>query len=107
MMAKSEATDLPACTACGRCCAGWVIDAPDVDASDLTDPLIITADGDGFRWAMVMISEPGDPPGIKRCVALDGPMDRACSCVIYEERPEVCREFGRGSERCEQARARW
>lgn len=107
MTAKSEADDLPACTACGRCCAGWAIDAPDIGVSDLTEPLIITADGDALGWVMAMISEPGDPPGIKRCVALDGPMDGACSCVIYEERPEVCREFERGSERCGQARARW
>lgn len=107
MTVKFEDADLPACTACGRCCAGWAIDAPDIGASDLTDLLIVTADGNALGWVMAMISEPGDPPGVERCVALDGPLDGPCSCRIYEERPVVCREFERDSASCERAGARW
>jgi Fe-S-cluster containining protein len=107
MTAKGDPDYLPACTACGRCCAGWAIDAPDIGLSDLTEPLVITADGDEFGWVMAMVSEPGDPLGVERCAALTGTLDGACSCVIYEERPAVCREFERDGASCDRARARW
>ena len=34
------------------------------------------------------------------CAALRGSLFRQVECAIYEERPDVCREFVPGSKRC-------
>lgn len=44
--------------------------------------------------------------GAGRCGALQGELRRNCSCAIYGQRPEVCREFEAGSEECLEARER-
>jgi Fe-S-cluster containining protein len=43
------------------------------------------------------------PDGFK-CSALKGTVGSDVSCVIYDNRPPVCRNFTAGSERCLEAR---
>jgi len=40
----------------------------------------------------------------KRCAALDGEIGSCVSCRIYDNRPEVCRNFERGDDSCRFAR---
>jgi Fe-S-cluster containining protein len=48
-----------------------------------------------------------------RCVALEGAVGGYARCIIYENRPSVCREFaisgqdGQPNEMCDQARKGW
>ena len=39
-----------------------------------------------------------------RCSALSGEVGSSVSCLIYENRPPVCRKFEAGSDRCKIAR---
>lgn len=41
-----------------------------------------------------------------RCLALCGTIGQAVRCVIYDERPDPCREFEAGSPACLRARRR-
>lgn len=38
--------------------------------------------------------------GEMRCVALDGELMKNVTCTYYENRPNVCRKFERGSRKC-------
>jgi Fe-S-cluster containining protein len=77
--------DLPACAGCGRCCHLVVELSPLLD--DVPEALVV--EHDGVRCM--------DQHGDGACVALD-PVTRLCT--IYERRPQVCRDFARGSELC-------
>ena len=39
----------------------------------------------------------------KRCIALKGTVGVSVSCSVYENRPEICRQFEARSKGCEQA----
>jgi Fe-S-cluster containining protein len=41
------------------------------------------------------------------CTALEGKMGEACSCAVYEDRPQGCRELQPGSVWCHVARKAW
>ncbi|MDO8544746.1 MAG: YkgJ family cysteine cluster protein [Opitutaceae bacterium] len=79
--------DLPPCAGCGNCCHLLVELAPH---DDVPDELVVEHDG-------VRCLEQG---GDGACVALD-PITRLCS--IYEQRPQVCRDFNRGESLCRRA----
>lgn len=77
--------DLPACAGCGRCCHLVVELSPVFD--DV--PAALTVEHDGVRCM--------DQHGDGACVALD----RATRlCTIYEQRPQVCRDFARAGALC-------
>lgn len=67
----------------------------------LTEPYTLTT---------VCMREHPDHP--QRCIALDGIVGVAVSCIIYERRPQACAEFaplaalGMGDEACNEARRR-
>jgi Fe-S-cluster containining protein len=42
--------------------------------------------------------------GCPACTALQGKVGEQCECVIYENRPTVCRNFEAGSDLCREAR---
>lgn len=46
------------------------------------------------------------PGGGCACVAFDGAPGFPCGCLIYENRPEKCRQFEMGSAACRRARLR-
>jgi Fe-S-cluster containining protein len=84
--------DLPACAGCGRCCHQVVELVEGVDHM----PEKFVVEHDGVRC----MEQRGDGA----CVALH-PVTRLCT--IYEDRPQVCREFERGSELCRRVLAAW
>jgi len=45
--------------------------------------------------------------GVPRCKALEGEIGKACSCTIYPMRPQTCRDFSPGSDRCLEIRKKF
>jgi Fe-S-cluster containining protein len=76
--------DLPACAGCGRCCH-LVVELRPGDSV----PEEFVTEHNGARCM--------DQRGNGACVALD-PVTMLCT--IYEQRPQTCRDFSRGSEIC-------
>lgn len=87
----SNPDDIPACAGCGRCCHLVVELVEGVD--DVPEGLV--AEHDGVRCM--------DQRGDGACVALH-PVTQLCT--IYENRPQACREFGRGGDLCRQILAK-
>ena len=80
--------DLPPCTSCGKCCHLLVELAPSGD--DVPEEFVV--EHAGVRCM--------NQHGNGACVALD-PATQLCT--IYERRPQVCRDFSRGSALCRRA----
>lgn len=80
--------DLPACTACAKCCHLLVELAPFVD--DVPEELVVEHAG------VRCMEQTADGA----CIALDA-VTRLCT--IYERRPQVCRDFQRGGSLCRRA----
>lgn len=88
----------PDCRQCGACCAYFQqIPVLIVDATPRALTWAVWDDGDRdgerLRWLR-------REPVAGRCVALDGRVGERVSCSIYELRPQACREFEAGSDRC-------
>ncbi len=81
-----DATDLPPCAGCGRCCH-LVVELREGDV--VPEEFVVEREG-----ARCM-----DQQGDGACVALD-PVTRLCT--IYEDRPQTCRDFHRGEPLCRQ-----
>ena len=90
-----------ACDSCGACCKTWRIFVSDEDAA--REPRIASETRrlpDNQRtdfWSYQLFPLPFH----EACVFLD--IDNRCT--IYATRPQVCRTFEAGSDRCQQARA--
>ena len=78
-------SDLPACTDCAKCCYMVV----EINPGDLQVPEELIVEHSGVRCM--------DQRGNGACVALDL-LTR--HCTIYEQRPQVCRDFARGESLC-------
>ena len=78
--------NLPACAGCGQCCHLLV---ELVDGVDDHVPEALVVEHAGVRC----LEQQGDGA----CIALD-PLTRLCT--IYDLRPQVCRQFERGSDLC-------
>jgi Fe-S-cluster containining protein len=76
--------ELPPCAGCGQCCHLVVELSPHDDV-----PSDLVTEHDGIRCM--------DQHGNGACIALD-PATRLCT--IYARRPQVCRDFQRGSALC-------
>jgi Fe-S-cluster containining protein len=85
--------DLPACAGCGRCCHLLVELTPGMDDA-VPEELVVEHSG------VRCLEQRGDGA----CVALD-PLSRLCT--IYEQRPQVCRDFMRAETLCRRAVAGW
>lgn len=95
------------CDDCGACCREAFDAVPvehDEEAARI-DPSWLVVESDGWR----RLARSPSPLGCgSRCAALrgDGAPDRPFRCVIYEVRPEPCRELEAGTEPCLHARRR-
>ncbi|NNF00150.1 MAG: YkgJ family cysteine cluster protein [Pyrinomonadaceae bacterium] len=90
---------VPDCLDCGVCCSAVL--TVQVAKSDPTpDELLweITIEGKNrsvtVDKTMRRIGENG------RCIALEGELGKSISCNIYEKRPNLCRLFDAGSDKC-------
>lgn len=91
---------IPDCVTCGACCA--FLSCVAVKPTDSTP-----AD---FVWEITNETRDGGAITVDRfmrrtgdefaCVALDGQLGEQVGCRIYPERPQVCREFEAGSDKC-------
>ena len=99
----------PSCQECGACCRAlptW--EGPNIyvrlnryDLDQLTSEeqknyVVEFQDEYGAVAAIGMID--------RRCSALKGEIGCSVSCDVYENRPDICREFQPGSEQCLRAR---
>lgn len=94
------------CQSCGACCRAHpnyeganYVRIYDEDAERMTQKQrqLYTVKLRGNKHAMRLV-------GDKRCAALEGEIGGCVSCRIYDNRPEVCRNFERGDDSCRFAR---
>ena len=87
----SQAPPYYACQRCGNCCRNWAIAmCPNEDyARFLTyHGIIVRERRDGYMEAY----------GESKCVHLRTSKEHGTSCAIYEDRPELCRNWA--CEKC-------
>jgi Fe-S-cluster containining protein len=97
------------CQACGACCVDFFGEPSYVALSPASEeavrrvglPVITSTSG----WPRLATKPHTGPGGETICSALAGTVGGACGCLIYEDRPNVCREFLPGSLKCQVARA--
>lgn len=99
------------CLTCGACCAfyraSFYWGETDESPSGIV-PAEFTEQLNDFYCVMKGTNQPNP-----RCIALHGVIGENVSCLIYERRSSVCREFeaswahGIPNERCDKARAAW
>lgn len=112
-MSHTYTETLPECNACGICCTsnltfgtGGFVRLQKADIERLPER---------YRLKIVKDSDPGvDRLGTKgtaevgyRCIALRGTPGVKTQCTMYEQRPQLCRAFERGSDACRKERANW
>lgn len=93
------------CRACGACCFTFDVLLSECDrdrfeksAALVSLTVLYRPAGASGAWRFMRREQPA-----QRCAALAGEL-RSCYCTIYEDRPDLCREFEAGSEDCLQAR---
>lgn len=92
------------CQHCGACCAAYRVSFywAETDAHpEGAVPHALTVAISPHHVAMR-----GTERAPARCAALDGEVGRSVACSIYAQRSSTCREFGAGTQRCNEARAR-
>jgi len=90
-------TSIPDCIPCGACCIyGLVIPINRREPEPLQRYLEITLD-DAEDLVVERVFERG-PDG--RCINLDGVVGQQIGCSVYPDRPQMCRDFDAGSDRC-------
>lgn len=88
--------DSSPCTACGACCA-YSAEWPRFTCED--DAAI-----DRLPLNLINASQSGMKCEGARCAALIGTVGVATSCMVYSDRPDVCRECQPGDDACRMAR---
>lgn len=94
---------IPDCMTCGACCTAFpavaVCVSDTVSAEDYWD---ITKQGESGEIVVDRyLRRDGETLA---CSSLDGTLGKSVSCRIYENRPQICRRFEVGSDRCHEVR---
>lgn len=85
----------PECTTCGVCCSfALIVPVRTDEAGGLPEHWGITSDGVVIERVLGRDLQTGC------CEHLEGTLGERIGCRIYERRPDVCREFEPGSDRC-------
>jgi Fe-S-cluster containining protein len=88
---------IPDCIPCGACCIyGLVIPINRREPEPLQRYLEITLD-DADDVVIERVFERGADG---RCINLDGVVGQKIGCSVYPDRPQICRDFDAGSDRC-------
>jgi Fe-S-cluster containining protein len=88
----------PDCIPCGACCFyGLVIPINRREPEPLERYIEVTLD-DAPKVVVDRVFERTEADG--RCVNLAGEVGVDISCNVYPDRPQVCRDFDAGSDRC-------
>lgn len=97
-------SDVSPCLTCGACCATYRVSFYWGETTDAPEG-IVPAELTGPRSPLMRCMQGTDQKN-PRCVALQGEIGHAVSCLIYPQRPSPCREVEVGSDQCVRARAR-
>jgi Fe-S-cluster containining protein len=85
----------PECVTCGVCCTlPLVVTVPRGDEKRLTEYWEVVVDD------VVVDRVIGRDLVTGRCINLEGTLGEKVGCSIYEDRPNICRVFEAGSDRC-------
>ena len=88
---------VPDCIPCGACCIyGLVIPINRREPEPLKRYLEIALD-DADDVVIERVFERGADG---RCINLDGVVGQEIGCGVYPDRPQICRDFDAGSDRC-------
>lgn len=96
----SSDTPIPDCLSCGACC--FYLLCATVKPTDQNTP-------ESHFWKIFLEENSGEivvdqfmrrNPETMACIALDGEIGGNIGCSIYHDRPQVCREFDAGSDKC-------
>lgn len=90
---------IPDCQTCGACCIAvpWV-DVKEADATSAEDYWDITIQGQNGEMTVTRQLRRDTETG--NCLALKGEAGIWVECGIYETRPDDCRKFEAGSDKC-------
>jgi uncharacterized protein len=97
---RENSDEIPDCQTCGLCCVMFA--SVQLNSNDELSPLDyweITINSDDNTEIVVdkLLRRNGETGS---CVHLSGELGKNVSCKIYEERPNICRKFAAGSDRC-------
>lgn len=92
-------TPVPECSSCGLCCTAFVRIPAEPESKVEDDETIRVIKSIGEFEIVVDRFIKRDPNDF-RCTKLEGEPGVAVSCSIYERRPNSCRVFEAGSDRC-------
>lgn len=87
---------VPDCITCGACCVYGLIAVNRRDPEPLSEYVELTPDNADVVIERVLPRDKVDG----RCAHLGGTIGVEISCEVYEDRPNVCRDFEAGSDRC-------
>jgi uncharacterized protein len=89
---------IPDCITCGACCVfGLVIPINRREPEPLTRYMEVTLD-DAPGVVVERVFERDEADG--RCVNMAGEVGVEIGCTVYPDRPQICRDFDAGSDRC-------
>ena len=90
---------IPDCQTCGACCIAvpWV-DVKENDATSAENYWDITVRGRNEE--IIVIRQLRRDTKTGNCLALKGDVGKSVECGIYETRPDDCRKFEAGSDKC-------
>ena len=94
-----NAGEIPDCRTCGACCVA--LPSVEVEITDETQAehfWNITIPGRNGEFTVNRFLKRDSETG--NCLAFRGEVGREGGCAIYEERPETCRRFEAGSDKC-------
>jgi uncharacterized protein len=102
LVAERVVTDaaepIPDCVTCGACCVyGLVIPINRREPEPLTRYVEVTLD-DAPDVVIERAFERDEKDG--RCVNMAGNVGVEIGCTVYPDRPQICRDFDAGSDRC-------
>lgn len=92
-------TPIPECLSCGACCV--LLFDVQLTSNDLMPPenyWDVPADGADGEIIVNRVLRRDSQTG--RCLSLKGEIGRDIKCDVYEQRPESCRLFEAGSDKC-------
>lgn len=91
-----ESVAVPDCISCGACCVFGLIPINRREPEPLTNYLELTLDNADVVVERALPRDSNDG----RCVHLFGKIGSEIGCEVYTDRPQVCRDFEPGSDRC-------
>ncbi len=92
------AVPVPDCVTCGACCVyGLVIPINRREPEPLTRYIEVTLDH-APDVVIERVFERDEADG--RCVNMAGEVGVEIGCTVYPDRPQICRDFDAGSDRC-------